>query len=77
MSEFENRDLARDIIIILVSLASLFLTPVFFKLGFYWLHALDSRFPIWIAQMAYWKTLFTVIAIRFTIGSSGNVKVKK
>ena len=77
MSEFEDRDVARDVIVILVSLASLFLAPLWFKLGFYWLHALDSRFPIWVAQLAYWKTMLAVIAIRLAIGSSGNIKVKE
>ena len=64
MDEFEARDLSKDIGIIIGALLGVFLAPVFFKFGFIWLHALDPRFPIWIARLAYWRTLLIVIAFR-------------
>ena len=75
MNELEQRDLGRDIIIILVSLVFLFLAPIWFKLGFYLLHVLDSRFPLWIAQLTYWKTMLIVFSVRVLIGITAGIKV--
>ncbi len=77
MDELEQRAFGRDVLIILTALTLLFLSPVFFKLGFYGIHYFVPQVPVWIAQLAYWKTMLVIILVRFAFGITNGGKGRK